>query len=318
MGALLARLGGVAGDARARRAVRRSATRSRSPRARRPGRCGCTCSARARRPRACARSCAPPGSLPALLPEWAYGHWKSRDVYEHQRDVEADFDGLCGTPHSARRDRHRLAVGDAVQHLGVQPPPVPGRARADRADARGRGADGGVGHAVGQPRLVRRADPARPGLHPPAPRAGAELRRGRRRPATSSAGPDGEPWVSQWWMGTGSPVDFTSPAAEAWWREQAKRVLALGVAGIKADDGEGFYYPDEVDVRRRPLRRARPAGRRGCSTGARCSARSTRSTPARACCSAARAGPASRRSASPGAATSRRTSGRCARWWRRR
>src|SRR5919108_3459670 len=31
--------------------------------------------------------------MPALLPEWAYGHWKSRDVYEHQRDVEADFRG---------------------------------------------------------------------------------------------------------------------------------------------------------------------------------------------------------------------------------
>ena len=62
---------------------------------------------------------------------------------------------------------------------------------------------------------------------------------------------------------------------------------------------------------------ARPARRRrggtGCATGARCSARSTRSTRARACCSAGPAGPASRRSASPGAATRRRTSGRCAR-----
>ena len=31
--------------------------------------------------------------LPALLPEWAYGHWKSRDVYEHQDDVEEDWHG---------------------------------------------------------------------------------------------------------------------------------------------------------------------------------------------------------------------------------
>ena len=30
---------------------------------------------------------------PALLPEWGYGHWKSRDVYEHQRDVVDDFEG---------------------------------------------------------------------------------------------------------------------------------------------------------------------------------------------------------------------------------
>ncbi len=59
-------------------------------------------------------------------------------------------------------------------------------------------------------------------------------------------------------MGHGSPVDFTSPAAETWWREQAKRVLALGVQGIKADDGEGFYYPDEV---------AFADGRRGAEAG---------------------------------------------------
>ena len=31
--------------------------------------------------------------MPTLLPEWAYGHWKSRDVYEHQRDVEEDWHG---------------------------------------------------------------------------------------------------------------------------------------------------------------------------------------------------------------------------------
>jgi len=30
-------------------------------------------------------------------------------------------------------------------------------------------------------------------------------------------GADGEPYVARWWMGTGSPIDFTSPAAEEWW-----------------------------------------------------------------------------------------------------
>ena len=56
----------------------------------------------------------------------------------------------------------------------------------------------------------------------------------------------GDAYVARWWMGTGSPIDFTSPAAEAWWRGQAKGALELGVEGIKADDGEGYYFPDDV------------------------------------------------------------------------
>jgi alpha-glucosidase (family GH31 glycosyl hydrolase) len=59
-------------------------------------------------------------------------------------------------------------------------------------------------------------------------------------------GEDGRPLVAHWWMGTGSPVDFTSPGAERWWRELARPVLELGVEGIKADDGEGYYFPPEV------------------------------------------------------------------------
>ena len=62
-----------------------------------------------------------------------------------------------------------------------------------------------------------------------APRAGAELRRGRRRPATSSATRDGEPYVGRWWMGTGSIVDFTSEAArELVARARAARCSSSG------------------------------------------------------------------------------------------
>jgi len=50
----------------------------------------------------------------------------------------------------------------------------------------------------------------------------------------------------QWWMGTGSIVDFTSPDAEEWWREQVKRVLRQGVEGIKMDDGDGYYLKEDV------------------------------------------------------------------------
>jgi alpha-glucosidase (family GH31 glycosyl hydrolase) len=58
--------------------------------------------------------------LPALLPEWAYGHWKSRDVYEHQRDVEADFDGYGRTrsrstrSSSTRRGRRSTTPGSSI------------------------------------------------------------------------------------------------------------------------------------------------------------------------------------------------------------
>jgi len=31
--------------------------------------------------------------MPALLPEWAYGHWKSRDVHRHADDVLDDLHG---------------------------------------------------------------------------------------------------------------------------------------------------------------------------------------------------------------------------------
>jgi alpha-glucosidase (family GH31 glycosyl hydrolase) len=46
-------------------------------------------------------------------------------------------------------------------------------------------------------------------------------------------------------MGTGSIVDFTSAAARDWWCELSRGVFELGVEGVKADDGEGYYFPPD-------------------------------------------------------------------------
>jgi alpha-glucosidase (family GH31 glycosyl hydrolase) len=183
--------------------------------------------------------------FPAVLPEWGYGFWKSRDVYEHQDDVAEDFDGM--RRHEIPLDAIVIDSPWATQYNTWefnphQFPDAPGLIRRMRDD--------GV-------RTVVWVTPwtnldSRDGQIPPQP----ESERLHREPASNyapgAAGghfvrePSGEPFVTQWWMGTGSPVDFTSPAAEEWWRAQVRNVLSLGVEGVKADDGEGYYLADHV------------------------------------------------------------------------
>ena len=185
--------------------------------------------------------------FPEVLPEWGYGFWKSRDVHEHQDDVLDDYDGF--RRHAIPLDAIVIDSPWATQYNTWefnphQFPDAPGMVAGLRAD--------GV-------RTVLWVTPwinldSRDGQIPPQP----ESERLHREPApnyapAAAAGhfvrePDGSPLVTQWWMGTGSPLDLTSPAAERWWREQCKRGLGLGVEGIKADDGDGFYIPDHVQL----------------------------------------------------------------------
>jgi alpha-glucosidase (family GH31 glycosyl hydrolase) len=183
--------------------------------------------------------------FPAVLPEWGYGFWKSRDVHEHEDDVLDDFNGF--RRHHIPLDAIVIDSPWATQYNTWefnrhQFPDAPGMVRRMR--------EAGV-------RTVLWVTPwtnldSRDGQIPPQP----ESEKLHREPASNYASgaaaghfvktAEGEPLVKQWWMGTGSPIDFTSTAAEEWWRAQCKRVLELGVEGIKADDGEGYYIPDDA------------------------------------------------------------------------
>jgi alpha-glucosidase (family GH31 glycosyl hydrolase) len=229
--------------------------------------------------------------FPAVLPEWGYGFWKSRDLHEDQAAVFYDFDGLrrhqialdavvIDSPWASQYNSWEFnpfqfedapAMVRRMREDGVrtvlwctpwvnldsrdgQIPPQPESERLHHEPAPNYAEGDAQGH------FVRAGDPVNPG---PAPESadyhdhpqnhsdlklnsvsltqGSELL-GTAIPATAP----GFSWVGQWWMGTGSLVDFTNPAAERWWREQVKRVLELGVEGIKMDDGDGYYVPDDA------------------------------------------------------------------------
>ena len=184
--------------------------------------------------------------MPALLPEWAYGHWKSRDVYEHQDDVIDDWRGY--REHDLPLDAIVIDSPWETQYNTWrfnphQFPDAAGLIRSMRKD--------GVRTVVWVTPWVNLD--SRDGQIPP----DHESERLHREPAPNYQegadndhfvrNRDGRPHVGRWWMGTGSIVDFTSEEAAEWWRELARPVFELGVEGVKADDGEGYYFP--VDAR---------------------------------------------------------------------
>jgi alpha-glucosidase (family GH31 glycosyl hydrolase) len=183
--------------------------------------------------------------LPAVLPTWGYGFWKSRDIYNHQSDAVEDFNGCRW--HRIPLDAIVLDSPWETQYNTWVPNP---NQFPDFDGMVQRFLTAGVRTVVWVVPWTN--TDAIGGQIPPDP-GSREL---HSKPASNYAEGDdlghyvrdanGKSFSTRWWMGTGSPVDLSSDAAEKWWREQAKQVIRTGVAGIKTDDGEGYYFPDDV------------------------------------------------------------------------
>ena len=106
-------------------------------------------------------------------------------------------------------------------------------------------AHGGVGDAVGEPRLQRRPAPARPRVGEAAPRAGLQLRR-RRTPGTTSRTRTASRACRAGGWARARRSTSPRPRPSAGGASRPSACSSWGSQGIKADDGEGFYFPPDV------------------------------------------------------------------------
>jgi alpha-D-xyloside xylohydrolase len=177
-----------------------------------------------------------------LPPYWAFAPWKARDYHRNSAEVREDVDRYrqLGLPASVLLIDSPWATNyNSYDFNPRQFDDVPGLISHIH--------DNGfklvlwhtpwINTATKRPHEDTFADKLTPGPatnFAEAERLGHLLRR-----------PDGSTYIGQWWKGTGALVDFTKPAAKAWWQGQLDKVIRQGVDGFKDDDAEGGFV-DEV------------------------------------------------------------------------
>ena len=165
--------------------------------------------------------------------------------------------GIPRQQYFPRRDRDRLALGDAVQHLALQRlhqfPDAPGLVKDMPEDGIKVEAVIWVTQLVDLESIdgQRPPDAESERLHA---EPADQSRRGHRGRPLRQGREQQYPYVGRWWMGTGSMVDFASRRSARLVARALRNVFELGIKGIKADDGEGYYFFGQAPRRRPPER----------------------------------------------------------------
>jgi alpha-D-xyloside xylohydrolase len=170
-------------------------------------------------------------------PAWAFGLWKSRDVHRNREDVLEDVEKLrrFGIPAS-------VLVIDSPWETGYNDFNM-NREQFTEPEALFRRVEElGFNLALWlTPMINVRNVIDMKGIEPKTATFDEAAAKGVLVETS-----DGEVALTEWWKGAGGLVDFTDPAAKAWWFGQLAKTRKWGVKAFKCDDGEGNFVPDAV------------------------------------------------------------------------
>lgn len=185
---------------------------------------------------------------PRVLPPWAFGLWKSRDVHPNQDSVLADIERLRQYDIPAS-----VLVLDSPWETGYNDFEINTSQFADTAAMFDRIRSLGFNLALWlTPFINKRNVSDMKGITEVSKNFEEAAERGFL--VSDSAG---HVLTTEWWKGEGALVDFTNPDAVAWWFDQLDKTRAYGARAFKCDDGEGNFVPDAVFHDGTPARKMR-------------------------------------------------------------